>query len=146
MNHLSRRAEQIIHLAKGIARSYGQGHVGTEHLLLAILREGEGLGARLLRAYGATEESVKTLVDQVVQTRMQETWVLGRLPGTPHFRDVLSRAAQEARGRGTWQIGSVHILLAILEEKESTGWNVLRTIGVTADEVRKRLTRDTVSA
>jgi ATP-dependent Clp protease ATP-binding subunit ClpC len=146
MHHLSRRAEEILRLAKHIARGYGQGFVGTEHLLLAILREGEGQGALLLRAYGATEESVKEHVDQVVQDRMQETWVLGRLPGTPHFRDVLSRAAHEARGRGNWQICSVHLLLAILEEKNSTGWTVLQSIGITTEDVRKRIVRETASA
>lgn len=142
MYQLSRRAEKILNLAREAAREDGQGHVGTEHLLLAILREGTGLGARILLSSGATEERVKAQIEQAVKDRLQETWVLGRLPGTRHFRDVLSKAAEAAKGRGTWQICSVHLLMALLAERDSTGYRVLRDLGVTNDTVRRAIAQE----
>ena len=141
MNQLTRRADQIIRLAKEIARQDGQGFVGTEHLLLAIMREGTGLGAQVLRSKGVTEEQVRDEIVELVRGRLHETWVMGRLPGTPNFKDVLSRAAAEARGMGNWQVCSVHLLLALIAEKDSTAASALKTLGVTADSVRKCLVR-----
>ncbi|GAG34211.1 unnamed protein product, partial [marine sediment metagenome] len=112
MNYLTKRADQIVKLAKEVAREYGQGYVGTEHLLLAIVREGTGLGAKILLEHGVTEERMREEIDKLLQMHLQETWVFGRLPGTPNFKDVLAKAAHEARGSGNWQICSVHLLLA----------------------------------
>jgi len=142
MHQLSKRAERILNLAREAAREYGQGYVGTEHLLLAILREGTGLGARILLEHGATEEQVKARIDEVIKERMHETWILGRLPGTRHFRDVLSKAAEAAKGRGTWQICSVHLLMALLAERDSTGHRVLRELGVSGETVRRAIVRE----
>jgi ATP-dependent Clp protease ATP-binding subunit ClpC len=142
MYQLSKRAERILSLAREAAREYGQGHVGTEHLLLAIVREGTGLGARILLDNGANEVRVKAQINQVLKDRLQETWVLGRLPGTRHFRDVLSKAAEAARGRGNWQICSGHLLMALLAERDSTGFRVLRELGITTDTVRRALNQE----
>jgi ATP-dependent Clp protease ATP-binding subunit ClpC len=142
MYQLSKRAERILSLAREAAREDGQGHVGTEHLLLAIVREGTGLGAKILLEVGATEEKVKDQIIQAAKDRMQETWVLGRLPGTRHFRDVLSKAAEAAKGRGTWQICSVHLLMALLAEHDSTGYRVLRDLGVSGDLVRRAIMQE----
>jgi ATP-dependent Clp protease ATP-binding subunit ClpC len=141
MNQLTRRADQIIRLAKEIAHQDGQGFVGTEHLLLAIMREGTGLGAQVLRYKGVTEEQVREVIVEVVRDRLHETWVLGRQPGTPNCKDVLSRAAEEARGMGNWQVCSVHLLLALMAEKDSTGAKALKALGVTTESVRKCLVR-----
>ena len=134
---LTKRADQIVRLAKEAARDYGQGYVGTEHLLLAIVLEKDGLGAQILNKLGATEERIREEIDRQLKERLQQTWVMGRLPGTPHFRDVLSKAAHEARGRGNWQICSLHLLLALLNEKESVGHKVLTSLGVTMEVIRK---------
>jgi ATP-dependent Clp protease ATP-binding subunit ClpC len=141
MHHLSKRAEQILKLASEVAREYGQGHVGTEHLLLAIWREGTGSGAKILREHGVTDETLRAETNKVLQDRLQETWVLGRLPGTRHFRDVLSKAANAAKGQGNWQICSVHLLVALLQERESCGYRILRGLGVSVDTVRAVVVR-----
>ena len=141
MNQLTRRADQIIRLAKEIARQEGQGFVGTEHLLLAIMREGTGLGAQILRSKGVTEGLARDEIAKLVRDRLHETWVMGRLPGTPNFRDVLSRAAEEARGMGNWQVCSVHLLLALMAEKDAIGAKALKALDVTAESVRKCLVR-----
>jgi len=145
MTQLTPRANTIIKLAKDLAREYGQGYVGTEHLLLAIICEGTGLGAKALAGLGVTEHRAREVINELIKDRMHETWVIGRLPGTPNFRDVISRAAQEARGQGNWQVGSVHLLLALLGEKDSVGGRALRELGVSAEALRKSLRGVTVS-
>ncbi len=138
---LSRQAQEIIRLAKEAAGEYRQGYVGTEHLLLGILREGHGLGARVLMESGADEYRIRQEIDRLLAARLHETWVLGRLPGTPHFRDVIRRAAEEARGMGNWQVASEHLLLALLAESGSVGCQALQALGVTSQTVRKCLVR-----
>lgn len=141
----TKRADQILRIAKEIAREYKQDYVGTRHLLLAILREGTGDTAKLLIDRGLTEERARQEIDKLMQKRLHETWVMGRLPGIPHFKDVLSRAQEEARGLGNWQIGSVHLLLALLGEKGCTGHNVLSAAGISIDDIRKSVARGSVS-
>lgn len=142
MYQLSKRAELIIKLAKEAAREYGQSYVGTEHLLLAIVREGSGLGARILAECGATEERLTEEIARILKDRLNETWILGRLPGTRNFRDVLRSAAEAARGHGNWQIGSVHLLIALLNEPDCVGYQALRAVGVSSDTVRKAVIQE----
>ena len=144
MNHLTKRAERILRLAKEIARDYGQGYVGTEHLLLAIVREETGLGAKVLIEHGATDARLTEEIDHLVQGRLEETWVMGRLPGTPHFKDVIARAIEESRGHGNWQICSIHLLLALVAEKGSMAYKALRNLGVTQEVVRRGLRQQSV--
>jgi len=139
--YLTKRTDHIVKLAKELAREYGKGHVGTEHLLLAIVREGTGLGAEILLDHGATEEKLQEEIDKLLKACLQETWVFGRLPGTPHFKDVMARAAHEARGSGNWQICSVHLLLALLAEKGSIGCKTLHALGLSSGTIRKALVR-----
>jgi len=139
--HLTREAETIIALSKEFARLYGQNYVGTEHLLLAILGESHGLGARVLAELSVDQDLAKEQIDHLLKERFQETWVLGRLPGTPHYRDVLARAAEQAKGTGNWQIRSEHLLLALLAENDSIGCKALEALGVTLDRVRRTIAR-----
>lgn len=135
--HLSSEAASIVNLAKEFARQYGQNYVGTEHLLLGILGECESFGAVVLEELGVDLDRAKDKVDEVLKDRSQETWVMGRLPGTPHFRDVLARAAEQAKGAGNWQIRSEHLLLALLAEGNSTGCRALESLGLSLESVRK---------
>lgn len=139
--HLTNEAETIIHLAKEFARLHGQHYVGTEHLLLAILGEGEGLGAKILADLSVDMDRAKEQVDELVKHRLQETWVMGRLPGTPNCRDVLARASEQAKGTSNWQVRSEHLLIALLAERGSTGCKALEAMGVTLDTVRKTMVR-----
>jgi len=141
LHYLTKRADYIVRLAKKVAREYGQGHVGTEHLLLAIIREGTGLGAKILIEHGATEERVRAEVAEQLKTRLQETWVMGRWPGAPNFKDLLTKAAEAAKGSGNWQICSGHLLFALLEEEGSTGSKTLRALGLEPQKVRDILNR-----
>ena len=117
VNHLSRRASRIMRQAKAIAREGERGFVGTEHLLLAIIREDAGVAAHILRDHKVTEKQARAEVDQLTRLRMHDTCVLGSLPGTPHLREVLSAAVKHARDMGGWA-GMLRPLAARVARRE----------------------------
>ncbi len=131
-------AEKAVRLANQIARQYDQEYVGTEHVLLAVV-QAEGLGSFLLKDRGIQYDLVKARVDAVMQKAMEETWVFGRLPGTPHFKNVVARAIEEARGLGASHVGTEHLLLGLLRERGCLAHKVLDEMGLTADNVRDQI-------
>jgi ATP-dependent Clp protease ATP-binding subunit ClpC len=144
MSRLTRRAERIIELAKDLAaKENDHDFTGSEHLLLAIVREGSGVGAQLLREQGVTEARVRREIQRLGPAASHETMVVGQQPGTPNYMDVMSRAVQVARGTSrnssNWQICSVHLLVGLLGARESTGCKVLRMLGITSETFRRGL-------
>jgi len=131
-------AEKAVRLANQIARQYEQEYVGTEHVLLAVA-QAEGLGSFVLKDRGIQYDMVKARVDAVMQKAMEETWVFGRLPGTPHFKNVVARAIEEARGLGASHVGTEHLLLGLLRERGCLAHKVLDEMGLTADNVRDQI-------
>lgn len=133
---LSKRVERVIKEAHKIAREYDQEFVGTEHVLLAISREGTGLGAKLLDKHGATLDRIEEQVDQLIQHSMEETWVFGRLPGSPHFKNVVARAIEAARQLESKEVCTEHLLLALLKEKGCVANKALKNLDIDLDVVR----------
>lgn len=136
---LSSRMEKIIKLSQEIAREYEQDYVGTEHLLLAILKEGTGVGAQLLTNMGIGFAKAKEAVDKLIQASKEDTWVFGRLPGTPHFRNVMARAIEEARQFESKTVCSEHLLLALAREEGSVAQAALNSVGAKAGTLRANL-------
>jgi len=136
---LTPRMDKIIKLSQEIARDYDQDYVGTEHLLLAILREGTGMGVAVLRELRIDEAKAKTLVDKFIKNSLEDTWVFGRLPGTPHFRNVMAVAIEEARQLESKQVDSEHLLLALAREDGSVAQASLNELGAKAGTMRARL-------
>jgi len=136
---LSPHMESIVKRSQEIAREYEQDYVGTEHLLLAILQEGAGLGAQLLLKMGIDMARTRAAVDKFVQASKEDTWVFGRLPGTPHFRNVMARAIEEARQFESKTIGSEHLLLALAREEGSVAQAALDSLGAKAGTLRANL-------
>lgn len=132
---LSKRVDRVIKLANEIAREYELEYVGTEHVLLAILRDAEGGGATILRQSGLDEMTVKAEIDKLIQASMEDTWVFGRLPGSPHFRNVVARAIEEARNLSSKRVCTEHLLLALLMEKGCTAQVALKNLGLTGKKV-----------
>ena len=133
----SPNVEKVIKLAHEIAREYDMEYVGTEHVLLAIQREGTGVGAKLLAKHGITEGSLKAEVDRLVQKSMEDTWVFGRLPGTPHFKNVVAVAIEQARQLKSKEVCTEHLLLGLLRESGSVARQALNNLGIThANAVR----------
>ena len=142
MRHLDPNAKVVVDLANDIAHEYDLEFVGTEHILLAILRHNQGLGARVLEKLGVTEESARQAVDHMVERSKEDTWVFGRLPGSPHYRKVIEMAIEEANQLEAKQIGSEHLLLALLREKDTTAQRALAMLGVTFKKCRDVILRD----
>ena len=144
--HLSKRMEEVVRLANEIAREYELEYVGTEHVLLAILREGTGIGARVLNARGLSEARVKREVDALIKRSMEETWVFGRLPGSPHFKNVMAAAIEAAGELKSPEVCSEHMLLGLLQEDGSVAHAALSKLGITREVARADVVRFTEAA
>lgn len=143
---LTQRMEQIIKLSQQIAREFEQDYVGTEHLLLAILREGSGVGAAVLNEAGVTLTRTKEIIDRHIKSSMEDTWVFGRLPGTPHFRNVMATAIEEARQFESKEVCSEHLLMALARESGSVAQVTLEEMGIRAGTLRARIQKYLESA
>ncbi len=138
---LSARMDKVIKLAQSVARAYEQDYVGTEHLLLAILQEGTGMGAAILKDRGITLAKAKAVVDELVRSSLEDTWVFGRLPGTPHFRGVMAAAIEEARQLESKTVCAEHLLIALAREVGSVASAALAKLGIEAPIVRAEITK-----
>ena len=132
----SERVSQVIKLANRIAHEYDLEYVGTEHLLLAIQREGTGVGAAILAKRGITEEKLKAEIEKLVKAQMEETWVFGRMPGTPHFKNVMATAIEQCQQLESRQVCTEHILLALIKEKGSVAQKALQGLSLDYDAAK----------
>lgn len=136
---LSSEVNRIIKQANVIAREYELEYVGTEHVLLAIAEGDHDSGSRLLRRHGLTKERIRAEVDKLVKASMEDTWVFGRLPGTPHYRNVVALAIEEARKLGSKEVCAEHLLLALLAEKGCVAQKALSILGLTQSSIREEI-------
>ena len=129
------KARKVMSLAQEEARKLGQMYVGTEHLLLALIREGEGIAAQALAkldvGYDETAETVKEITD-----RSSEPVPGGHIPFTPRAKRVLEGAYRETMSRGATYISTEHLLLGIVREGNGVAMETLSRMGVSADMVR----------
>ncbi len=135
----SQRVAAVIKIANDIAREYEQEYVGTEHVLLAIEREGTGIGAKVLAGRGVSAEQLRGEIDKLIKKRLEETWVFGRLPGTPHFKNVVATAIEQCQQLEAKQLCTEHLLLALLKERGSVAHKALRNVGLTFEDVRAKV-------
>jgi len=128
------RARQVVVLAQDEARALRHGYIGTEHLLLGLVREEQGLAARSLNTLGITEEAARA---QVVAIVGQGTGTAtGQIPFTRRAKEVLELAPRGALALGHNHIGTEHILLGLARENEGVGARILLDLGADADAVR----------
>lgn len=113
------------------------GYLGTEHLVLGVLREARGPGARALASLGVALDDARAMVGQVVG--VGSVAVGGHLPATPRARAVLAAAEQEAADRGDARVGSGHLLLALTHKGDGIGLEVLARLGAPALVVAARV-------
>ena len=137
--HLSETAKDVLKLAERLARQEELEYVGTEHILLAILEQGLGVGAQVLQDCAVTLAMARKQVSQLVQRSKDETWALGRLPGTPHFKQILAYAIEEAEKVKDKKIGTEYLLLGLLREKGCVAEGALRRLGVTLGSAREQV-------
>ncbi len=142
LRRLDGEAREVVALANEIAHEYELEYVGTEHILLAILRHGTNPAARALGQLDVDEARVRNTLDQLYERAKEDTWVFGRLPGSPHYRNVIERAMEVAEQLEAQFIGTVHLLLALYCDRESTAQQTLLTLGVTQKKCRDAVLRE----
>jgi len=132
-------ARQVVVLAQDEARLLGHGHVGTEHLLLGLVREREGVAARVLGAFDMTEESVRAKVAAIVDPGERSS--AGAVPFTPSATAALDRAWNEALALGHACVDTHHVLLGLVRVKEGVAARVLLEFDADPDRLRDEVTR-----
>ena len=132
------KARKVLVLAQEEARALHQPYVGTEHVLLALLKEKEGLAAQALDHLGVTCEATLTCVQQLIKGDASAD-VSGHLSFTPRVKRVLENSLREAMQMGKSYISTEHLLLGIVREGEGTAIDVLRKLGVEGDAIRSSL-------
>ena len=130
----SDRARRSVVLAQEEARSLGHNFIGTEHILLGLLGEGEGLAAKVLQASGINLETARTLISDIVGEG--SSTVSGHIPFTPRAKKVLELSLREALQLGHGYIGTEHILLGLLREGEGVASQVLIKLGGDPSAIR----------
>jgi ATP-dependent Clp protease ATP-binding subunit ClpC len=128
------RARQVVVLAQDEARTLQHNYIGTEHLLLGLIREQEGIAARTLAGLGVTHEQVHGQVARIVGQGDEVT--TGQIPFTPRAKKVLELALREALSLGHKYIGTEHLLLGIVRESHGVAMQILLDAGVDAETVR----------
>src|SRR5512142_178991 len=134
-NRFTERARKVIVYAKEEARRFNHDYIGTEHLLLGLIREGEGVAAAVMQKLGVDFESIRIEVEKLVQPGPQ-TQVLGDIPFTPRAKKALELAAEEARALGHNYIGTEHLLLGLVREGEGMAYRVLLNLGLDLNRLR----------
>lgn len=132
------KARKVLVLAQEEARALHRPYVGTEHVLLALLKEKEGLAAQALDHLGVTYEATLTCVQQLIKGDASAD-VSGHLSFTPRVKRVLENSLREAMQMGKSYISTEHLLLGIVREGEGTAIDVLRKLGVEGDAIRSSL-------
>ena len=132
-------ARQVVVLAQDEARLLGHGHVGTEHLLLGLVREQEGVAARVLAAFEMTEQAVRAQVATIVGPGEQST--SGAVPFTPSATAALDRAWNEALALGHASVDTHHVLLGLVRVKEGVAARILLEFDADPDRLRDEVTR-----
>ena len=127
-NKFTPRAEEVLRLSQEAAEDLGHGYVGSEHLLLGLIREEEGIAHRVLSEFGVTDEMVCSVLQRSVGKG-----VSGAAPSqglTPRAKSVVELAVSEASRMGSSAIGTAHLLMGLLREGGNMGLRILRTVGV----------------
>jgi ATP-dependent Clp protease ATP-binding subunit ClpC len=132
------RARRVVVLAQEEARMLNHNYIGSEHLLLALIREGGGVAARALESLGITEEAARQQVEGIVGPRQQDP-PRGHTPFTPRAKKILQLSMREAIALGHAYIGTEHILLGLIREGDGVAVRALNGLGVDSNRVRQQV-------
>ena len=134
MERYTPQAKEALSLAVGMAESLNHGYVGTEHLLIGLLQEGTGVAARVLEENGVEESKVVELVSQLISPNTS-VQMAENAAYTPRARRVIENSYREAVRFKAAQIGTEHILIAILREGDCVASRLLNTIGISVQKL-----------
>jgi ATP-dependent Clp protease ATP-binding subunit ClpC len=138
MERFTQRARRVLSLAHEEAERLHHNYIGTEHLLLGLIREDGGVAGRVLRELGLEPARVKEMVERLTGIGRHAGGRIELAPGTEH---VLQMAVEEARRMGHHYIGTEHLLLGLIRQGEGVGIDVLRRLGVTPEQIRRQTRR-----
>ncbi len=132
------RARKVMALAREEAKRFNHEYIGTEHILLGLVKEGSGVAANVLQNLDIDLKKIRMEIEKIVQTGPDLVSV-GQLPFTPRVKKVLEYAIEEARAMGHNYIGTEHQLLGLLREQEGVAAQVLLNLGVKLEDVREEV-------
>ena len=131
------RARRVVVLAQEEARMLNHNYIGTEHILLGLIHEGEGVAAKALESLGVSQQAVRQQVEEIIGQGQQTP--SGHIPFTPRAKQVLELALREALQLGHNYIGTEHILLGLIREGEGVAAQVLVKLGADLNRVRQQV-------
>src|SRR5947209_6432366 len=132
------RAKRVLALAQDEAIRFNHNYIGTEHLLLGLVREGEGVAARVLDSLGVELSKVRTAVEFIIG-RGDSTTSPSEITLSPRTKKVIELAIDEARKLGHSHVGTEHLLLGIVREGEGIASGVLESLGVSLEKIRHQV-------
>src|SRR6187455_705199 len=141
MNNFTPRAQQVLALARKEADRFNHNFVGTEHLLLGLIKLGQGVAVNVLQKMGLDLETVRMEVEKQVGSG-PETKMVGNIPYTPRVKKVLALAGKEAKALQHSYVGTEHILLGLLREGEGVAARVLKSLEVDIERTRNEILKE----
>ena len=141
MSNFTPRAQQVLALARKEADRFNHNFVGTEHLLLGLIKLGQGVAVNVLQKMGLDLETVRLEVEKQVGTGPDQKQA-GNIPYTPRVKKVLNLASKEAKALAHTYVGTEHILLGLLREGEGVAARVLKNLDVDIEETRQEILRE----
>ncbi|MGB0581682.1 MAG: ATP-dependent Clp protease ATP-binding subunit, partial [Limisphaerales bacterium] len=141
MSNFTPRAQQVLALARKEADRFNHNFVGTEHLLLGLIKLGQGVAVNVLQKMGLDLETVRLEVEKQVGTGPDQKQV-GNIPYTPRVKKVLSLAAKEAKSLNHTYVGTEHILLGLLREGDGVAARVLKNLDVDIEQTRQEILKE----
>ena len=135
------RVKKVMQIAREEAVRLGNDYVGTEHLLLGLIKEGDGVAVAVLRSMGIDLDELAANIEKAITSTGGMMTIGQMLPFTPRAKKVLEIAANEARSMSHKYIGTEHLLLALMKDTESTASNALASSGLEYDRVKEEISR-----
>jgi ATP-dependent Clp protease ATP-binding subunit ClpC len=132
------RARKVMQLANQEAQRFNHEYIGTEHILLGLVKEGSGVAANVLKNLDVDLRKIRLEVEKLVQSG-PEMVTMGKLPHTPRAKKVIEYAVEEARNLNHNYVGTEHLLLGLLREEEGVAAQVLRNLGLKLEDVREEV-------
>ena len=132
------RARKVMQLANQEAQRFNHEYIGTEHILLGLVKEGSGVAANVLKNLDIDLRKVRTEVEKLVQAG-PEMVTIGKLPQTPRAKKVIDYSIEEARNLNHNYVGTEHLLLGLLREQEGVAAQVLMNLGLKLEDVREEV-------
>ncbi|MFB0546596.1 MAG: Clp protease N-terminal domain-containing protein, partial [Anaerolineae bacterium] len=139
LNRFTKRARRVLTMAQEEAQRLNHNYIGTEHLLLGLIREKDSVAVQVLRGLGLDPQRVRETVERTVGRGDRHPF--GRISLTPRTKRVIELAFDEARRLGHHYIGTEHLLLGLVREGEGVAVNVLKSLGVSIESVRTQTSR-----